>query len=144
MFNPLAHVGPPWAGNQLANYVTELVTACETRAQELGFEALTRPIGCYDPAPEYRAAFDQALQATVAGLRALIAQALQDTWGPDQVQGLATNNLMMPGGGGGGFPTSSAAPTAGQSVAWWEFERSFTAHCETRIMPLFQQGLPGF
>ena len=46
---PMNQVGPPWAGNQLANYVTELVTACEDRAQELGFEALTRPIGCYAP-----------------------------------------------------------------------------------------------
>ena len=33
MFNPLARVGPPWAGNQLVNCVTELVTACEDRAQ---------------------------------------------------------------------------------------------------------------
>ena len=137
---PMNQVGPPWAGNQLANYVTELVTACETRAQELGFEALTRPIGCYDPAPEYQAAFDQALQATVAGLRALIAQALQGTWGRGQLDQLAGGMQL----GAVGFPAFSQAPTAGQSLAWWEFEHSFTTLCTSRVMPLLQQGLPGF
>jgi hypothetical protein len=139
---PMNQVGPPWAGNQLANYVTELVTACEDRAQELGYEALTRPIGCYDPAPEYRAAFDQALQATVAGLRALIAQTLQGTWGRGQVDQLAAGNPMVMPLGAGGFPTFSQAPTAGQYAAWQMFETSFVPHCTSRVMPLLQQGLP--
>ena len=143
------NTGPPWAGNQLAAYVSELFTACEDRAQELGFEALTRPIGCYDPAPEYRAAFDQALQATVAGLRALIAQELQGSWGRDQYERLAAGNpdLMDQGGGVNEDPTFSAAPTTattGQYVAWSKFKESFTMHCTSRVMPLLQQGLPGF
>ena len=146
MFNPLAHVGPPWAGNQLANYVTELVTACEDRAQELGFEALTRPIGCYDPAPEYQAAFDQALQATVAGLRALISQALQGTWGRDQCERLAAGNtsLLDHGRGVNQVPTFSAAPTTGQYVAWSKFKQMLTTQYGSRLMPYLQRGLPGF
>ena len=142
-------VGPRWAGNQLANYVTELVTACEDRAQELGFEALTRPIGCYDPAPEYRAAFDQALQATVAGLRALIAQELQGSWGRDQYERLAAGNpdLMDQGGGVNEDPTFSAAPTTtttGQHIAWSKFKQILTTHYTSRLMPYLQRGLPGF
>jgi len=134
-------VGPRWAGNQLANYVTELVTACEDRAQELGYEALARPLGCYDPGRE--GIFEEALQATVTGLRALIAQALQGTWNRDQLERLATNS---PGiiDRHGDVPVFSAAPTAGQYVAWQEFKRSLTGHYESRIMPLFQAGLPGF
>ena len=34
--------GPRWEGNQLADYVSKLVTACEDRAQELGFVGLAR------------------------------------------------------------------------------------------------------
>ena len=136
-------VGPRWAGNQLANYVTELVTACEDRAQELGYEDLARPLGCYDPGHED--IFDQALQATVAGLRALIAQALQDTWNRDQLERLATASPgMIEQGGVNQVPTFSAAPTAGQQVAWQEFKSSLQGHYQTRIMPVFQQGLPGF
>ena len=142
MFNPLAHVGPPWAGNQLANYVTELVTACEDRAQELGYEALARPLGCYNAGHED--IFDQALQATVAGLRALIAQALQGTWGRGQVDQLAAGNPMVMPLGAVGFPTFSQAPTAGQYTAWQMFETSFVPHCTSRVMPLLQRGLPGF
>ena len=140
------NTGPPWAGNQLANYVTELVTACEDRAQELGFEALTRPIGCYDPAPEYKAAFDQALQATVAGLRALIAQALQGTWGRDQCERLAAGNtsLLDHGRGVNEVPTFSAAPTTGQYVAWSKFKQMLTTQYGSRLMPYLQRGLPGF
>ena len=144
MFNPLAHVGPPWAGNQLANYVTELVTACEDRAQELGFDGLTASLPNDVPGIPYEDIFDQGLQATVAGLRPLIAQALQGAWGPEQVQGSATANLMMFGDGGGGFPAFSQAPTAGQYVAWSKFEESFTAHYTSRLLPFLQRGLPGF
>ena len=141
---PMNQVGPPWAGNQLANYVTELVTACEDRAQELGYEDLARPLGCYDPGHED--IFDQALQATVAGLRASIRQALQSSWGPEQVQGSPADNLMM-FDGGDEDPTFSAAPTTattGQYVAWSKFKESFTMHCTSRVMPLLQRGLPGF
>ena len=138
MFNPLAHVRPPWAGNQLANYVTELVTACEDRAQELGFDGLTASLPNDVPGIPYEDIFDQALQATVAGLRPLIAQALQGTWGRGEVDQLAAGPL-----GAGGFPTFSQAPTVGQSRAWWEFEHSFTTLCTSRVMPLLQRGLPG-
>ena len=113
MFNPLARVGPPWAGNQLVNCVTELVTACEDRAQELGYEDLARPLGCYDPGHED--IFDQALQATVTGLRASIRQALQSSWGPEQVQGSPADNLMM-FDGGDEDPTFSEAPTCVASL----------------------------
>ena len=127
-------VGPRWAGNQLANYVTELVTACEDRAQELGFEALTRPIGCYDPAKPH--IFDQALQATVAGLRASIRQALQGSWGRDQYERLARDSPMIVDDGGDEqlFPAFSDEPTAGQSVAWQTFEHDFIGHCTSRFM----------
>ena len=50
------------AGNQLAAYVSELVTACEDRAQELGFDGLDASERMLRPAPEYQAAFDQALR----------------------------------------------------------------------------------
>ena len=143
MFNPLAHVGPPWAGNQLANYVTELVTACEDRAQELGFDGLTASLPNDVPGIPYEDIFDQALQATVAGLRPLIAQALQGAWGPEQVQGSPADNLMM-FDGGDEDPTFSAEPTAGQQVAWQKFKSNLQDHYQARIVPVFQQGLPGF
>ena len=142
MFNlPMNQVGPPWAGNQLVNCVTELVTACEDRAQELGYEDLARPLGCYDPGHED--IFDQSLQATVTGLRASIRQALQSSWGPEQVQGSPADNLMM-FDGGDEDPTFSAAPTAGQQVAWQKFKSNLQDHYQARIVPVFQQGLPGF
>ena len=139
------NTGPPWAGNQLTNYVNELVTACEDRAQEVGFDGMTASLPPKDdPNIPYEAIFDEALQATVAGLRPLIAQALQGSWGPEQVQGPATAHLMMFGDGGGGFPAFSQAPTAGQYVAWSKFKQSFTTHFTSRLMPYLQRGLPGF
>ena len=139
------NTGPPWAGNQLAAYVSELVTACEDRAQELGFDGMTASLPPNDdPNIPYEAIFDQALQATVAGSRALIAQALQGTWGRGQVDQLAAGNPIVMTLGAGGFPTFSQAPTAGQYVAWSKFKQSFTTHFTSRLMPYLQRGLPGF
>ena len=147
--SPFTHqnTGPPWAGNQLTNYVNELVTACETRAQEVGFDGMTASLPPKDdPNIPYEAIYDEALQATVTGVRASIRQALQGTWGRDQCERLAAGNttLLDHGRGVNEVPTFSAAPTTGQYVAWSKFKESFTMHCTSRVMPLLQRGLPGF
>ena len=144
--SPFTHqnTGPPWAGNQLTNYVNELVTVCEDRAQEVGFDGMTASLPPKDdPNIPYEAIFDEALQATVAGVRASIRQALQSSWGPEQVQGSPADNLMM-FDGGDEDPTFSAAPTAGQQVAWQKFKSNLQDHYQARIVPVFQRGLPGF
>ena len=138
------NTGPRWEGNQLANYVNELVTACEDRAQEVGFDGMTASLPPKDdPNIPYEAIFDEALQATVTGVRASIRQALQSSWGPEQVKGSPADNLMM-FDGGDEDPTFSAAPTAGQQVAWQKFKSNLQDHYQARIVPVFQRGLPGF
>ena len=144
------NTGPPWAGNQLTNYVNELVTACEDRAQEVGFDGMTASLPPKDdPNIPYEAIFDDLLQATVAGVRASIRQALQGTWGRDQCERLATGNpdLMTFGGDVNEDPTFSAAPTTtttGQHIAWSKFKQILTTHYTSRLMPYLQRGLPGF
>ena len=147
--SPFSHqnTGPPWAGNQLAAYVSELVTACEDRAQELGFDGMTASLPPNDdPTIPCEAIFDEALQTTVAGVRALIAQELQGSWGRDQYERLAAGNpdLMRLGGDVNEDPTFSAAPTTGQHVAWSKFKQILTTHYTSRLMPYLQRGLPGF
>ena len=120
--------GPRWEGNQLADYVSKLVTACEDRAQELGFVGLARSL--YDPA--YEAIFEEAVQATVMGLRASIAQALQTSWGPGQVEALAKGHPDLDWFGDED-PPFSEAPTAGQYAAWTKFRHGFIRHYTSRI-----------
>ena len=141
------NTGPRWEGNQLANYVNELVTACEDRAQEVGFDGMTASLPPKDdPNIPYEAIFDEALQATVTGVRASIRQALQGTWGRDQCERLAAGNpdLMRLGGDVNEDPTFSAAPTTGQYVAWSKFKQMLTTQYGSRLMPYLQRGLPGF
>ena len=118
--------GPRWEGNQLADYVSKLVTACEDRAQELGFVGLAW--GLYDPADE--AIFEEAVQATFMGLRASIAQALQTSWGPGQVEALAKGHRDLDWFADD--PPFSEAPTAGQYVAWVKFSHAFIRHYTSR------------
>ena len=141
------NTGPPWAGNQLAAYVSELFTACEDRAQELGFDGMTASLPPKDdPNIPYEDIYDEALQATVTGVRVPLRQALQGSWGRDQYERLAAGNpdLMRLGGDVNEDPTFSAAPTAGQQVAWQKFKSNLQDHYQARIVPVFQQGLPGF
>ena len=118
--------GPRWEGNQLADYVSKLVTACEDRAQELGFVGLARSL--YDPADE--AILEEAVQATFMGLRASIAQALQTSWGPGQVEALAKGHRDLDWFADD--PPFSEAPTAGQYVAWVKFSHAFIRHYTSR------------
>ena len=141
------NTGPRWEGNQLANYVNELVTACEDRAQEVGFDGMTASLPPKDdPNIPYEAIYDEALQATVTGVRASIRQALQGTWGRDQCERLAAGNtsLLDHGRGVNEVPTFSAAPTTGQYVAWSKFKQMLTTQYGSRLMPYLQRGLPGF
>ena len=140
---PADRTGPRWAGNQLAQYVRKLAKECETQARELGYEALARPLGCYDPGHED--VFEEALQATVNGFPRLLEredETFSRSHGPEQFERLATNSPgIMDRGDTFVF---SAAPTAGQYVAWQKFKGSLQDHYQPRILSVFQQGLPGF
>ena len=138
---PADRTGPRWAPNQLRNYLRELTTACRDRAQEVGFGGF--PSLGRDPNEDV---FEEALQATVNGFPRLLETedaTFSRSHGPEQFERLATNS---PGiiHRDNDVPVFSAAPTAGQYVAWQKFKRSLDGHYESRIMSSLQAGLPGF
>ena len=87
------HTGPRWEGNQRAKYVSELATACETRARSLGLDALrplTRPVRPNSD-PAFTPIFEQAIQAAVRELPAALERDMffRDSRGRDQCERLA-------------------------------------------------------
>ncbi len=134
-------VGPRWEGNQRAEYARALATACETRALSLGLDALAHPIDLNSD-PAFTPIFEQALQAAVRGLAAAIERApyFSSSWGRDQCERLARDCPTLRGGGGG-FPVFSDEPTAGQHLAWRQFENRFITHYFPRVSAIRQREL---
>ena len=136
-------VGPRWQGNQRAEYVWALATACETRARSLGLDVLARNL---DLGPESGSIFEQALQAAVRELPAALEQTdIRDSWGRDQCERLAKDCPALRDDRGGSFPAFSDEPTAGQYLAWRHFEARFNLHSAPRVFPILdrqiQEGL---
>ena len=122
-------VGPRWEGNQRAEYVRALTTACETRARSLGLDVLAR----VDLGPESGSIFERAAQAAVRQLPAALERTyFRDSWGRDQCERLAKDCPVLRYRESG-F-TFSDEPTAGQYLAWQCFTGSFSAYYQPHIM----------
>ena len=134
-------VGPRWEGNQRAEYARELAEACQTRAQSLGFAALTRSKRP-DSDSRFTAIFEQAIEAAVREIPAALERGMffRDSWGRDQCERLARDCPTLRGGGGG-FPVFSDEPTAGQHLAWRQFENRFITHYFPRVSAIRQREL---
>ena len=126
-------VGPRWEGNQRAEYARELAEACQTRAQSLGFAALTRSKRP-DSDSRFIAFFEQAIEAAVREIPAALEQGMffRDSWGRDQCERLAKDCPPLRYRESG-F-TFSDEPTAGQYLAWQCFKASFSAYYQPHIM----------
>ena len=123
-------VGPRWEGNQRAEYVRALTTACETRARSLGLDVLARNL---DLGPESGSIFERAAQAAVRQLPAALERTyFRDSWGRDQCERLAKDCPALRYRESG-F-TFSDEPTAGQYLAWQCFKASFSAYYQPHIM----------
>ena len=123
-------VGPRWEGNQRAEYVRALTTACETRARSLGLDVLARNL---DLGPESGSIFERAAQAAVRQLPAALERTyFRDSWGRDQCERLAKDCPALRYRESG-F-TFSDEPTAGQYLAWQCFKSSFSAYYQPHIM----------
>ena len=123
-------VGPRWEGNQRAEYVRALTTACETRARSLGLDVLARNL---DLGPESGSIFERAAQAAVRQLPAALERTyFRDSWGRDQCERLAKDCPALRYRESG-F-TFSDEPTAGQYLAWQCFTGSFSAYYQPHIM----------
>ena len=123
-------VGPRWEGNQRAEYVRALTTACETRARSLGLDVLARNL---DLGPESGSIFEKAAQAAVRQLPAALERTyFRDSWGRDQCERLAKDCPVLRYRESG-F-TFSDEPTAGQYLAWQCFTGSFSAYYQPHIM----------
>ena len=123
-------VGPRWEGNQRAEYVRALTTACETRARSLGLDVLARNL---DLGPESGSIFERAAQAAVRQLPAALERTyFRDSWGRDQCERLAKDCPVLRYRESG-F-TFSDEPTAGQYLAWQCFTGSFSAYYQPHIM----------
>ena len=122
-------VGPRWEGNQRAEYVRALTTACETRARSLGLDVLARNL---DLGPESGSIFERAAQAAVRQLPAALERTyFRDSWGRDQCERLAKDCPALRYRESG-F-TFSDEPTAGQYLAWQEFGSRFLAYHSPRV-----------
>ena len=141
MFSLLGpHTGPRWEGNQRAKYVSELATACETRARGLGLNALTRPVRPNSD-PAFTPIFEQAIQAAVRELPAALERDMffRDSRGRDQCERLARDCPALRGDGGGLFPAFSDKPTVGQYLAWRQFEFRFNAYYSPRVCAIMDR-----
>ena len=137
------HTGPRWEGNQRAKYVSELATACETRARSLGLDALrplTRPVRPNSD-PAFTPIFEQAIQAAVRELPAALERDMffRDSRGRDQCERLARDCPALRGDGGGLFPAFSDKPTVGQYLAWRQFEFRFNAYYSPRACAIMDR-----
>ena len=131
------HVGPRWEGNQRAEYVRALTTACETRARSLGLDVLARNL---DLGPESGSIFERAAQAAVRQLPAALERTyFRDSWGRDQCERLAKDCPALRYRESG-F-TFSDEPTAGQHLAWRQFENRFITHYFPRVSAIRQREL---
>ena len=133
--------GPPWAGNQRAEYASELATACETRARSLGLEALTRAVDSSDPAVEEM--FEEALNEAVSYLpTALLGDShFRMSRNREECERLAKDSPVLSSYLGDElFPAFSDEPTVGQYLAWKQFEETFLRSHHRRVM----QGLGVF
>ena len=131
-------VGPRWEGNQRAEYARALATACETRARSLGLDALARPIDLNSD-PAFTPIFEQALQAAVRELPAALERApyFSSSWGRDQCERLAKDcPILRDGRDGVNGIAFSDEPTAGQYLAWQQFEVRFNAYQRPRVHPI--------
>ena len=131
-------VGPRWEGNQRAEYARALAAACETRARSLGLDALARPIDLNSD-PAFTPIFEQALQAAVRELPAALEREadFRKSWGRDQCERLAKDCPVLRDrrDGVNGFAFSDE-PTAGQYLAWRQFEIRFNAYHSPRVHPI--------
>ena len=134
------HTGPRWEGNQRAKYVSELATACETRARSLGLDALKRPVRPNSD-PAFAPIFEQAIQAGARELPAALERDMffRDSRGRDQCERLARDCPALRGDGGGLFPAFSDSPTVGQYLAWRQFEFRFNAYYSPRVCAIMDR-----